>query len=47
LTELPFADRLSRAKEFILNAASVLDGPLSSGETIYVRGAGFGADSQL
>ena len=31
----------------ILNAASVLDGPISSGETIYVRGAGFVADSQL
>ena len=31
----------------ILNAASVLDGPISSGETIYVRGAGFGGDSQL
>jgi uncharacterized protein (TIGR03437 family) len=31
----------------ILNAASVLDGPISSGETIYVRGAGFGSDAQL
>ena len=31
----------------ILNAASVLDGPISTGETIYVRGAGFGSDAQL
>lgn len=31
----------------ILNAASVLDGPLSAGETILVRGAGFGSDAQL
>ncbi len=31
----------------VLNAASVLDGPLSAGETILVRGAGFGSDAQL
>jgi uncharacterized protein (TIGR03437 family) len=31
----------------IQNAASVLDGPLSPGETITVRGAGFGSDSIL
>jgi uncharacterized protein (TIGR03437 family) len=31
----------------IENAASLVDGPLSAGETIMVRGAGFGSDSQL
>jgi uncharacterized protein (TIGR03437 family) len=31
----------------IVNAASLLDGPLSPGETIVVRGAGFGSDAQL
>jgi uncharacterized protein (TIGR03437 family) len=31
----------------INNAASVLDGPLSAGETILILGAGFGADSQI
>jgi uncharacterized protein (TIGR03437 family) len=31
----------------VMNAASVLDGPLSPGETILVRGAGFGSDAQL
>jgi uncharacterized protein (TIGR03437 family) len=31
----------------IVNAASMLDGPLSGGETIVVRGAGFGNDAQL
>ncbi len=31
----------------LLNAASVLDGPISGGETIYVQGAGFGGDAQL
>lgn len=31
----------------IENAASLLDGPLSSGETIVVRGAGFGNGAQL
>jgi uncharacterized protein (TIGR03437 family) len=31
----------------IKNAASMLDGPLSVGETIVIRGAGFGSDAQL
>jgi uncharacterized protein (TIGR03437 family) len=31
----------------IQNAASLLDGPISAGETIVVNGAGFGSDSQL
>jgi uncharacterized protein (TIGR03437 family) len=31
----------------IQNAASLVDGPLSPGETIVVRGAGFGSDAQL
>jgi uncharacterized protein (TIGR03437 family) len=31
----------------IVNAASLIDGPLSAGETIVVRGAGFGSDAQL
>ncbi len=31
----------------IQNAASMLDGPLSGGETILIRGAGFGSDAQL
>jgi uncharacterized protein (TIGR03437 family) len=29
------------------NAASVLDGQISAGETVVIRGAGFGSDSQL
>ncbi len=29
------------------NAASLLDGPLSAGETIVIKGAGFGTDAQL
>ena len=31
----------------VVNAASVLDGPISAGETIVVQGAGFGTDAQL
>jgi uncharacterized protein (TIGR03437 family) len=31
----------------IVNAASLLDGAISTGETIVVRGAGFGGDAQL
>jgi len=31
----------------IQNAASILDGPVSPGETMLVKGAGFGADAQL
>jgi len=31
----------------IRNAASVVDGPLSPGETVYVRGADFTSDAQL
>jgi uncharacterized protein (TIGR03437 family) len=31
----------------VVNAASLLDTPLSAGETILVRGAGFGSDAQL
>jgi uncharacterized protein (TIGR03437 family) len=31
----------------VVNAASLLDTPLSAGETIVVRGAGFGSDTQL
>ena len=31
----------------VQNAASLLDGPISAGETIIVRGAGFGSDAQL
>jgi uncharacterized protein (TIGR03437 family) len=31
----------------IVNAGSFLDGPISPGETIFVRGAGFGSDAQL
>lgn len=31
----------------IENAASLVDGPLSAGETIVVNGAGFGSDAQL
>jgi len=31
----------------IVNAASLLDGPTSAGETIQVRGAGFGSNAQL
>src|SRR5207237_4873455 len=29
------------------NAASLLDDPISAGETIVIRGAGFGSDAQL
>ena len=31
----------------VVNAASLLDGPISVGETIVVQGAGFGSDAQL
>jgi uncharacterized protein (TIGR03437 family) len=31
----------------VVNAASLLDGPISPGEAIVVRGAGFGSDSRL
>jgi uncharacterized protein (TIGR03437 family) len=31
----------------VVNAASLVDGAISSGETIVVRGAGFGSDAQL
>ena len=31
----------------IVNAASLIDGPISAGETILVRGAGFGSDAHL
>ncbi len=31
----------------VVNAASLIDGPISGGETIVVRGSGFGSDAQL
>ena len=31
----------------VVNAASLLDGPISAGETIVIEGAGFGSDAQL
>jgi uncharacterized protein (TIGR03437 family) len=30
-----------------VNAASLLDGPVSAGETVVIRGAGFGSDAQV
>jgi uncharacterized protein (TIGR03437 family) len=31
----------------IVNAASLIDGPISAGDAIFVRGTGFGSDAQL
>jgi uncharacterized protein (TIGR03437 family) len=31
----------------VVNAASLVDGPVSGGETIQIRGAGFGSDAQV